>query len=62
MDITVPTIACSVCVDTLTKAIQKLDADAVVNGDVDNKTLSIQTQASEAEVKTAIANAGHEYS
>ena len=62
MNITVPTIACEGCIDTLTQAIQKLDATAVVKGDIPSKSLSIQTQASEADIKAAITNVGHEYS
>ena len=62
MQITVPTIACTGCVDTLTKSIQKLDAQAVVSGDVDAKTLSIESKADETAIKTAITSVGHEYS
>jgi copper chaperone len=61
MNITVPTIACEGCIDTIIKAIHKLDATAVVNGDVASKRLSIQTQANDAEIKAAITKAGHEY-
>ncbi|MEM9137733.1 MAG: cation transporter [Cyanobacteria bacterium P01_F01_bin.42] len=61
MVITVPTISCDACVNTLTKAIQKLDADAVVTGDAAAKTLSIQSSVSEADIKAAIVNVGHEY-
>ena len=62
MNITVPTIACEGCIDTITKAIHQLDAAAVVKGDIPSKSLAIETQASEAEVKAAIAKVGHEYS
>ena len=62
MKIIVPTIACDVCIQTLTQAIQKLDAAAMVTGDVTQKTLEIETQVSEAKIKAAIAQVGHEYS
>lgn len=62
MVITVPTISCDACVNTLTKAIKNLDADATVTGDAEAKTLSIDSTASEADIKAAIVGAGHEYS
>lgn len=62
MNITVPTIACEGCIDAISKAIHKLDATALVKGDPASKMLSIQTQVSEADIKAAITQVGHEYS
>jgi len=59
MEISVPTIACQGCVDTLVSAITKLDDTAVVQGDLVNKKLQITSTLSIDEIKQAIANAGH---
>jgi copper chaperone CopZ len=37
LQLKIPSIACSGCVDTITKAVQKLDADAIVNADTQTK-------------------------
>ncbi len=55
----VSSIMCDGCADTVTKAIKTLDANATVHVDVASKTVSIDTQTSEAEVTAAIAAAGH---
>lgn len=55
----VPDLACSACVDTVTKAIQSVDAAAQVNADPKTKQVSVDTTASEAAIKTAIAEAGY---
>ncbi|WP_017298698.1 heavy-metal-associated domain-containing protein [Nodosilinea nodulosa] len=55
----VPDLACSACVDTVTKAIQSVDAAAQVSADPKTKQVNVDTAASEAAVKTAITNAGY---
>lgn len=59
MQLKVPSIVCEGCAETITKAIVALDADAKVNVDLSTKTANIETQASESEVKDAIAAVGH---
>lgn len=59
VELKVPSIACSGCVDTLTKAVMEVDPSASVKGDVQAKTLSVETTASEDAVKEAITKAGH---
>ncbi|MEB3338677.1 MAG: heavy-metal-associated domain-containing protein [Leptolyngbyaceae bacterium] len=59
LQLTVPSMACSACADTITKAVKTVDAAAVVEADPKTKLVSIETQASESSVKAAIANAGY---
>ena len=55
----VPSIACEGCADTITQAIQALDADAKVDVNVETKAVSAETSATEAAVREAIASKGH---
>ncbi|ANV82988.1 heavy metal transporter [Picosynechococcus sp. PCC 7003] len=57
--ITVPTIACEVCGQTITKAIQNQDQNAQVAVDIPSKVVSIQTTLSETALKNIITEAGH---
>ncbi len=59
LELQVSSIMCDGCADTVTKAIKALDANATVTVDVGTKTVSIDTQSAEADVKAAIAAAGH---
>jgi copper chaperone len=59
LNLTVPDLACSACVDTVTKAVQAVDAAAQVNADPNTKQVSVDTTASEAAIKTAITTAGY---
>lgn len=57
---TVSDLACSACVDTVTKAIQAIDTTAQVNADPTTKQVEVTTNASEAEIiKQAIVDAGY---
>jgi len=55
----VPNMACSACSDTITQAIQAVDAAANVQADPKTKLVNIETQASAAAVKEAIVGAGY---
>ena len=59
LTIKVPTIACAVCGNTITKAIQSQQSDAQVSVDVENKLVTVETTASEAVIKAIIIDAGH---
>ncbi|GFE69420.1 heavy-metal-associated domain-containing protein [Chroococcus sp. FPU101] len=59
LQLTVPNMACSACGDTITKAIQKIDANATVKADPKTKLVSVDTSASPTEIKQAIQNAGY---
>jgi copper chaperone len=55
----VPSIVCSGCGDTITKAIQTVESDASVNVDVAAKTVTVEAKASEESIKQAIVATGH---
>ncbi|PSF32934.1 heavy metal transporter [Aphanothece hegewaldii CCALA 016] len=57
--VTVPNMACSACSDTITKAIQTIDPSAKVNADPKTKLVSVDTLASETEIRQAITTAGY---
>lgn len=60
--LTVPSILCEGCVETVTKAIQSVDAQASVRVDLATKEVSIETIASLADLIAAIDEVGHEVS
>lgn len=59
IQLTVPKLACSACVNTINTAILKIDATATVKADTKTKTVSVETQASETAIKEAIASVGY---
>ncbi len=59
LQLKVPDIACSACVDTVTKAVKSVDPTAQVEADPKTKLLRVETQQSETAIKAAIANAGY---
>lgn len=59
LQLKVPNISCGGCVSTITEAIKKVDSNATVQGNSQAKTISVETQSSEAEIKTAMANIGY---
>ena len=59
LQLTVPSMACSACGDTITKAIQKLDPNAEVQADPKSKIVSVETFQPETSIRQAIASAGY---
>ncbi|MBE9037788.1 heavy-metal-associated domain-containing protein [aff. Roholtiella sp. LEGE 12411] len=59
LTLTVPNMACSACANTITKALQAVDANANVQADPTTKLVSVETQASEAVIKEALTAAGY---
>lgn len=55
----VPSIACEVCANTITKAIHQHQPSAKVSVDVEQKKVTVDTDASEDTIKQAIEEAGH---
>ncbi|MBD1814816.1 heavy-metal-associated domain-containing protein [Microcoleus vaginatus DQ-U2] len=55
----VPSIVCSGCGDTITKAIKTVDSEATVNVDVAAKTVTVEAEASEESIKQAVVVTGH---
>ncbi len=59
LQLTVPDMACSACVKTITNAVKEIDATATVAADPKTKLVDIETQQSETAVKQAIVAAGY---
>ncbi|TYQ28774.1 heavy-metal-associated domain-containing protein [Pseudanabaena sp. UWO311] len=59
LTISVPSIGCSSCIENITRAIQSVDASAVVNGDAATKSLDIESHLSEVKIRELIEIAGH---
>lgn len=56
----VPSIACEVCANTITKAIQNHDPSSIVRIDVTTKLVEIDTEKTPSEIKQVIINVGHD--
>lgn len=59
LQLTVPSMACSACADTITKAVQAIDPAATIEADPKTKRVHVNSQADDAAVKQAIAAAGY---
>jgi len=59
LQLKVPKLVCSGCVDTVTKAIQTVDANATVHANPKTKLVSVETQASNRAIEAAIAAVGY---
>lgn len=55
----VPNLGGSDCVKTITEAITTIEPDAQVQVDVDAKTVSVESGASEETIKQAVTSAGY---
>ncbi|WP_250126546.1 heavy-metal-associated domain-containing protein [Chroococcidiopsis sp. CCMEE 29] len=58
LQLMVPKLACSSCVKTVTGAVITVDSKATIQADTKTKLVNIETQASKAAIKEAIALAG----
>ena len=59
LQLKVPKMACSACVNTITKAVKTIDTNATVQADPKTKIVSVETQAPETVIKKAIAAVGY---
>lgn len=59
LHLTVPSMACSACVETITKAVHIIDDDAKITADPKTKQVEIETIQAESLVRDAIAKAGY---
>ena len=59
LKLSVPSIGCASCIETITKAIQSVDASAIITGDVPTKSLAIESDLPEVKLRELIAIAGH---
>lgn len=57
--LSVPTIVCEGCADTITEAITTVDSDAKVEVDVKAKTVTLESEAAPESFKQAIVATGH---
>ncbi|MBS1183569.1 MAG: Heavy metal transport/detoxification protein [Proteobacteria bacterium] len=56
---TIPNMACGGCARSVTKALQGVDATAVVDADPATHTVRVESSAGEATLKAALAAAGY---
>jgi len=59
LKLSVPSIGCASCIETITKAIHAVDASAIIAGEAASKSLDIESQLSESKIRELIAIAGH---
>ncbi|MCY7381777.1 MAG: heavy-metal-associated domain-containing protein [Microcoleus sp. CAN_BIN18] len=59
LQLKVPKMSCGGCLNTITKAVKSVDANAIVQGDPQTKTVSVETQAAETNIRAAIAKVGY---
>lgn len=59
LKLSVPTIVCEGCADTITEAIATVDSDAKVEVDVKTKTVTLESEAAPESFKQAIVATGH---
>lgn len=59
LKLNVPSIVCDGCAQTITESIQTMEPSAQVNVDVQAKTVTIESDASEETFKQAIVAVGH---
>ena len=55
----VPDMACSACAETITKAIEALDATAQVEADLSTKIVKVNSPQPSSAIKQAIVAAGY---
>lgn len=55
----VPNLACSACVEAVTKAVKAVDSAAEISADPKTKDVSVVTSAPESAIKEAIVAAGY---
>lgn len=55
----VPNISCNDCASTIAESIHVMEPDAKVQVDVKDKTVTVESKASEESIKQAIVAAGY---
>lgn len=59
LKVKVPNIACDACGQKITESIHTMEPDAQVNVDVNSKTVTVESEASEESIKQVIVAAGY---
>lgn len=62
LKLNVPDMSCEHCVSAVTKALKSVDASADVVVDLNNKTVSVKSDASQDKITAALVSAGYESS
>lgn len=57
--LTIPDMSCGHCVKAITESIKTLDAAATVSTDLENKTVSVQSALTDADIRQALTQAGY---
>lgn len=55
----IPDMACAACGETITQAVIAIDPKASVKANLENKQVTVNTQASKSAIKQAISDAGY---
>ena len=59
MEFSIPDMSCGHCAGVITKAVQQLDADAMISIDLPAKKVTIETVHDRQTVATALTEAGY---
>lgn len=59
IQLTVPDMACSACVERIEAAIAALDTQATLTANLETKEVQVSSQRSEADIRQAITSAGY---
>jgi copper chaperone len=59
LHLTIPSMACAACAETIAQAVHSLDPAAVVEANPQTKAVVVNTAAAPESVKAAIAAAGY---
>ena len=59
MQLKVPSIVCTGCAETITKEIKKHYPNSSVNVDLEAKTVTVETEASQESIAQLITGVGH---
>ena len=59
MEFSIPDMSCGHCAGVITKAVQQLDADAMISIDLPAKKVTIETVHDRQTIASALAEAGY---
>lgn len=59
MQFHIENMTCSGCVRSVTKAIQSVDKGAVVDADLETRSVEVTTSTARTEIEAALAEAGY---
>ncbi|MEM1393502.1 MAG: heavy-metal-associated domain-containing protein [Cyanobacteria bacterium P01_D01_bin.116] len=59
LNLKVPKLACSACIDRVTKAVMSVDSSATVEANTKTKMVNVRTLYPEAQIKQVLVSAGY---